>query len=266
MVRELSQSELQKFNTEQGDIIQNIQDIQNIEIGLYKDLEANVSSNGTTAERDIYLARIEKLSEIRMDMYRTIMDNYEEIRKSINTTSSELTEKLMLIDIVQQQLDSLRRQTSELNQEKTGKKRMIEINNYYGKKYMAQKELMQIIILTSVPLLILSLLTKFGTLASTLARMIGAVVLIIGLYFIIRKYIDIKSRTHYNFDEYDWGYKPPSLPSTFELEPDAEKADMSLSMGGCIGQACCTEGMVYDKIINKCITQSQKDAQNAKQN
>ena len=70
MVRELSQEELNKFNSTQGNIVQNIQDIQNIEIELYKELEANVSKNGSKAERDIYLARIEKLSEIRMDMYK----------------------------------------------------------------------------------------------------------------------------------------------------------------------------------------------------
>ena len=255
MVRELSQEELNKFNNTQGNIIENIQDIQNIEIELYKELEANVSKDGSKAERDIYLARIEKLSEIRMDMYRNIMDNYEEIRKSLNTTNSELTEKLVLIDVVQQQLDSLRRQTSELNQEKTGKKRMIDINNYYGKKYMAQKELMQIIIMTSVPLLALSLLTKFGTIGRTLASMLGAVVLIIGIYFVAIKWFDIRSRTNYNFDEYDWGFKPPAQASTFEIEPESK--DISLNMGGCIGQACCTKGMVYDKIINKCVTETE---------
>ena len=132
MVSELTEEDFKKFNNTQGNIIENIQDIQKIEIELYKELEANVSKNGSKAERDIYLARIEKLSEIRMDMYRNIMDNYEDIRKTLNTTSSELSEKLILIDVVQQQLDSLRRQTSELNQEKTGKKRMIDINNYFS--------------------------------------------------------------------------------------------------------------------------------------
>lgn len=255
MVRELSQEELNKFNSTQGNIVQNIQDIQNIEIELYKELEANVSKNGSKAERDIYLARIEKLSEIRMDMYRNIMNNYEDIRKSLDTTNNELTEKLILIDVVQQQLDSLRRQTSELNQEKTGKKRMIDINNYYGKKYMAQKELMQIIIVTIVPLLVLSLFTKLGKIGETFAKMLGAVILLIGFYFIFRKWLDISSRTNYNFDEYDWGFKPPNQDATIDVLPAEEGEGSSLNMGGCIGQACCTKGMVYDKIINKCVSE-----------
>lgn len=254
MVSELTEEDFKKFNNTQGNIIENIQDIQKIEIELYKELEANVSNNGSKAERDIYLARIEKLSEIRMDMYRNIMDNYEDIRKTLNTTNSELSEKLILIDVVQQQLDSLRRQTSELNQEKTGKKRMIDINNYYGKKYMAQKELMQMIIITSVPLLALALLTKFGKVGLKVASVFGGVILLFGLYFIIRKWFDISIRTNYNFDEYDWGFKAPEQEAAFEVEP-AETEATSLNLGSCVGQACCTKGMTYDEVINKCVSQ-----------
>lgn len=257
MARQLTQSELDEFNTRQRDMIQQLTDIQNIEMDMYQKLASNVSNKGTQAERDNLLMRIQTLSESRMDMYRDLMDNYAIIRQSVGQTRGDLTDQLALIDVAQQQLDALRRQTGELGNGKTGKERMIEINTYYGKKYAAQKELMQIVILTCVPLLVLALLAKFGTLAGNIASAIGSVVLVTGLYFIVRKFIDINSRSNMVFDEYDWQFDPAALkPTVIEYDLAQLKGIMptaNVETSGCFGQACCSKGMVYDETLSKCV-------------
>lgn len=257
MARQLTQSELDEFNTRQRDMIQQISDIQNIEMGMYQKLASNVSNKGSQTERDNLVMRIQTLSDSRMDMYRDLMDNYAIIRQSVGQTRGDLTDQLALIDIAQQQLDALRKQTGQLGDGKLGKERMIEINTYYGKKYAAQKELMQIIVLTCVPLLILALLAKFGTLAGSIASAIGSVVLVIGLYFIIRKFIDINTRSNMVFDEYDWQFDPAALkPTVIEYDIAQLKGAMptvDVEMGGCFGQACCAKGTVYDETLSKCV-------------
>ena len=257
MARQLTQGELDEFNTRQRDMIQQISDIQNIEMGMYQKLASNVSNKGSQTERDNLLMRIQTLSDSRMDMYRDLMDNYAIIRQNVGQTRGDLTDQLALIDIAQQQLDALRKQTGQLGDGKVGKERMIEINTYYGKKYAAQKELMQIIVLTCVPLLILALLAKFGTLAGSIASAIGSVVLVIGLYFIIRKFIDINTRSNMVFDEYDWQFDPATLkPTVIEYDIAQLKGAMptaDVEMGGCFGQACCAKGTVYDETLSKCV-------------
>lgn len=258
MARQLSQSELDEFNTRQKDIMQQLSDIQNIELDMYQQLAANVSNKGSQSDRDTLLARIQVLSQNRMDMYRDLMDNYAIIRQSVGQTRGDLTDQLALIDITQQQLDALRKQTGDMSQGKTGKERMIEINTYYGQKYAAQKELMQIIILTCVPLLVLALLAKFGSLAGNIASAIGSVILVTGLYFIVRKFIDINSRNNMVFDEYDWSFDPAAIKPTvieYNLEQIRGITTPDIgSMGGCFGQACCSDGMEYDETLSKCVS------------
>jgi len=257
MVLQLSQSQLDEFNQRQSDMIQNLRQLQQQEMALYGDLEANVAANGDTAIRDQLVAKISTISEARMNMYRDLLDNYAIIRDSVAQTRGDLVDQMTLIDVVQQQLDSLRRQVGNINAEKTGKERMIEINTYYGKKYMAQKELMQIIILTCVPLLVLALLAKFGTLGKQVASVLGGIVLVIGLYYIIRKIIDISSRSKLVFDEYDWSFDPATIKPTV-IEYDMEQlglADTSFGDAtlGCVGQQCCSKGTVYDKTTLRCV-------------
>lgn len=255
MVRELSQSELVDFNQRQQDITTKLTDLQNIELYMYAELEKLVHDpNSTPRDKNALLTRINTISDTRMDMYGDLMDNYAVIRQSVGQTRGNLVDQLALIDTVQQQLDSLRKQAgSNLSSTKIGKQRMIEINTYYGQKYMAQKELMQIVILTCVPLLLLALLAKFGTLGREIASMIGTVVLVVGIYYIIRKIIDIKRRNNQVFDEYDWGTAPPSDASAMDISSDGQvDGSTDLSMGGCFSQQCCSSGLVYNNEHNKC--------------
>lgn len=252
MARKLSQSEIDEFNARQRDIMTRLTELQNMELDMYKQLEATISKGGTQAERDLLFTRIQTMSDTRMDMYRDLKDNYGIIRQSVGQTRGNLVNQLSLIDIVQQQLDSLRKQAGDLSTMKTGKERMIEINTYYGKKFMAQKELMQIVILTCVPLLILALLAKFGTIATNISVLLGTVVIIIGLYFAVMKFIDINRRSKQIFDEYDWGGAPPTQDGDLVTDTSADSNMSGFNLGSCIGQACCSPGMVYNSELHKC--------------
>lgn len=259
---ELSQSELDEFEQRQNDIMAKLTDLQNMELAMYSELDTMISNGGSAAAKQALFQRIQTISDTRMDMYRDLMDNYAIIRQSVGQTRGNLVDQLTLIDNVQQQLDSLRKQAGDLNINTSGKKRMIEINTYYGQKYMAQKELMQIVILTCVPLLLLALLAKFGTLGREIASMIGTVVLVVGGYYIVRKIFDIKRRNNQVFDEYDWGKAPPSDNSAMDISSAGlvDDGSMDLTMGGCFGQQCCSSGMVYNKKLSKCETPSSAPA------
>ena len=119
-------------------------------------------------------------------------------------------------------------------------------------------------IVDGVPLLVLALLAKFGSLAGNIASAIGALVLVIGLYFIVRKFIDINSRNNMEFDEYDWQFDPAALkPTVIEYDLAQLRGVMptaDVSVGGCFGQACCANGTVYDDTLSKCVIPSATSA------
>jgi hypothetical protein len=177
-------------------------------------------------------------------MYKITQDN-------VSQTRSDLVDQFTLVDIMQQQLDNLHDNINIILNAKNDRMRMVEINTYFGKQYEAQKELMQIIVLTSVPLLILAILSNAGTIGSTIAGILGTFVIGIGLFFIIRKVMDISSRSNTNFDEYDWQFNPNSMPiSATEYTPTEQQGEDTY---GCYSQECCAPGTVFDASIGKCV-------------
>ena len=134
MVVVLSREDLDAFNQRQSDMIKSLKELQGQEMSLYKQLESNVAANGDKNKNAELVKKIDELSTARMDMYKNLMDNYAIIRDSVGQTRGDLVDQMTLIDVVQQQLDSLRQQTSNINDERVGKERMVEINTYYGKK------------------------------------------------------------------------------------------------------------------------------------
>ena len=260
MSKLLSKSQLDEFNTRQSDMIANLMKLQDQEMELYRQLQANVANDGDMATRDNLVSRIDVLAETRMDLYRDLMDNYSIIQNNVSQTRGNLIDQMTLIGVVQQQLDNLKKQTGELAVARNDKERMIEINTYYGEKYMAQKELMQLIILTCIPLLVLALLSKFGTLGNEIAGVLGGIVLVVGLYYIVKKIIDIVTRSNMDFQEYDWAYDPAALKPTV-IEYDMEQLGLGgVEMPGasslelsCYGQACCANGTVFDESKHRCV-------------
>ena len=264
MVVVLSREDLDAFNQRQSDMIKSLKELQGQEMSLYKQLESNVAANGDKNKNAELVKKIDELSTARMDMYKNLMDNDAIMCDSVGQTRGDLVDQMTLIDVVQQQLDSLRQQTSNISDERVGKERMVEINTYYGKKYMAQKELMQMIILTCVPLLILALLTKLGHLGGQIASILGGIILVIGLYYIVRKIIDISTRSSMVFDEYDWAFDPAELHPTV-IEYDMEQLGMATNGGfgamlGCMGQACCSDGTKFDTKTLRCVPSGSKSS------
>lgn len=254
--RYLSKEKLDDFYQAQADMMANVKKMQADEKELYNKLEANVATSGSLAERDQLTAQIKTLADARLDAYKDLVENYSILRNNVAQSRGDLVDQMALIDISQQQLDGLRKQIGDINEVKNNKERMLEINTYYGKKFQAQKELMQLIIVVCVPLLLLAFLAKLGKLGSTLASSIGAVILAIGLYFIFIKLIDISSRSKTKFDEYEWNFDPASIKPTV-IEYDLEqlgwgKKDMSGIMGSCIGESCCGDNLKYNSKLNKC--------------
>lgn len=249
----LNQQQLNSLNSNQSATIDDLKKLQNTEMELFKSLQQAVSSGSDQATKDKLLMQIKSISEVRHDMYKRLISQYKLTQDNVSQTRSDLVDQFTLVDIMQQQLDNLHDNINIILNAKNDRQRMVEINTYFGKQYQAQKELMQIIVLTAVPLLVLALLSNAGTLGSTIAGILGTFVIAIGLFFIIRKIVDISARSNVNFDEYDWQFDPNAQrPAVIEPEPKQTSGDDTL---GCYSQECCAPGTVFDASIGKCVPQ-----------
>lgn len=249
----LNEQQLNLLNLDQQGTIDDLKKLQNVEMSLFQSLQQAVSSGADQATKDKLLNEIKSISAVRHEMYKRLINQYKLTQDNVSQTRSDLVDQFTLVDIMQQQLDNLHENINIILDAKNDRLRMVEINTYFGKQYQAQKELMQIIVLTAIPLLVLALLSNAGTLGATLAGVLGTIVIAIGLFFIVRKVLDISSRSNLNFDEYDWEFDPNAQkPGVIDGGNVEEKYEDTL---GCYAQECCAPGTVFDASIGRCVPQ-----------
>jgi hypothetical protein len=252
----------------QNQTLQNIKQLQDLEKDLYTKLEKSVAqsnSTSTTPEQTEIIKRINELSQMRINLFKSLNQMSSSIQHSVSSRRVDLVDQLTLIGVVEKELNNAKAHMNETATAQNNKMRMVEINTYYGKRYKAYTELMKLFIIICIPLLLLAILKKRELIPETIMNGISAVILLIGSFFFIRKLFDISWRDNMNFDEYQWINMPTGASgktvyeydkeqiegTTSELENEAQT--LGSSLGGCIGSECCSGTMIYDQKAMKCV-------------
>ena len=236
--------------TNNQQILNDIQSLQSIESNLFNKLEAN--PNISLQDRSDLMQKINEISEMRINLYKTLGDMSVFFQASLENSQGTLSNQTQTIGIVEEELKKARMNLKVLEEEKNNKIRLIEINQYYGDKYIEHGQLMRILIIMLVPLLILALLYQKGVLPKNVYYILVSLVAFIGAFFFINRWLSIMYRDNMNYQEYDWNFDPdgaPTASNTNTVDPWVAK---NVSNGTCIGDACCTSGMSWDASLNQC--------------
>ena len=233
-------------------ILNDIQTLQTMEQQLFSNLENN--PNLTTQQQQDIVQKMNQLSNMRINLYQTLsgVNNYYE--NALNSSQGTLKEQTVAIYIVENELNSAKKRLEALDIEKMNKIRLVEINNYYGDKYVEHGNLMKIIIFTLVPVIILAILNKNSILPNTIYYILVIIIAAIGAYFFWLRFGSIITRDNMNYQEYDWYFDPSTAP-TGSASSDDPWANLG-SLGTCIGQACCSAGQLYDETLDQCVGNS----------
>ena len=233
-------------------ILNDIQTLQTMEQQLFSNLENN--PNLTTQQQQEIVQKMNQLSNMRINLYQTLSGVNSYYQNALNSSQGTLKEQTAAIYIVENELNSAKRRLEALDVEKMNKIRLVEINNYYGDKYVEHGNLMKIIIFTLVPVIILAILNKNSILPNTIYYILVIIIAAIGAYFFWLRFGSIITRDNMNYQTYDWYFDPSTAPtgSASSTDPWASLG----SMGTCIGQACCSEGQLYDETIDQCVGNS----------
>jgi hypothetical protein len=119
---------------------------------------------------------------------------------------------------------------------------------------------MKKIIMVCIPLLILFILKKKMILPETIGNYIIGVVIAVGAVYILYNVWDIFTRSNMDFATYDWEFEQPEgqIPSIWEYNKknmfnlDGLIKNLMGNLGVCIGEQCCSPGLVYDSTKMLC--------------
>jgi len=231
-------------------IVSDINSLQDIEKKLFQTLETNTEL--TSEEYEDIIQKINSISQMRLKLYETL-SNVNSLYKNTVTNSQEtLYQQLFAIGIVERQLNDTKEKLNELELAKNNKIRLVKINDYYGDKYSEHTILMKYIIIMLVPIIILSFMFNKGLIPSFLFYILLIIITIIGSIFIVNRLISIWSRDNMNYQEYAWNFNAKNAPGVSKGD-NGDPWLSNSSMGICIGDNCCTDGMVYDPVLDKCV-------------
>ena len=246
--------------SEQKRILENIKKIQDLELTLYKELDA--AGAGAAAVSAI-IDRINQLSQVRMSLYKSLNYRFISQQYTVASKKTDLVILLTNVTIIEEELNRSKARLNQLYETKHNRMRMVEINTYYGKQYKAQTRVMKLIIFVFLLLLVLVIVQNNGLLPDSISALLLFIVFIIGGFYIIYRILDIYWRDNMNFDAYDWQFNPNTQKPTTTYDPnkyfgiigDTHIKDNALNFVGidCIGNDCCSSGTTYDSISRKCI-------------
>ena len=244
-------SELPNVQENNEQILNDIQSLQQMEQQLFSNLESN--PNLSTADQQKTIEKMNQLSNMRVNLYQTLsgVNNYFE--SALNTSIGSLKEQIVAIGIVENELNVAKRRLEVLEEENNNKIRLVEINSYFGDKYAEHSQLMKIVIFTLLPVIILAFLNNKGILPNAIYYGLISIISLIGAYYFWRRMVSIWMRDNMNYQEYAWAFDPNNTTTTTSSTTTDPWASTSTSYGTCVGDACCSNGLVYDTSMNQCV-------------
>jgi hypothetical protein len=170
-----------------------------------------------------------------------------------------------IAEVMDAQLKDAHDKLDAINTSRSEKERMIQLNTYYGKRFMAQSGVMKIFIYMCVPVLILAVLANMGFLPNYIAGFMIIAAIVIGIVYIYGAVHDINRRDKMNFDEYAWEFDPSRVgPLNIDHGGKHKKKNSNADVSsGCSNDSCCALPTTWDAASNKCIFVNDAQGENS---
>lgn len=202
---------------------------------------SRVNAAGSTATSSEKIAAATNLSNVVGLLNNWV--SYTTLRSNANTALADAYSRSVsatnTMNTLAEQSDNI---ASSLQADKETKKKIVDINTYYGKHYEAYKELFMIITIVSI-CVIAALLLAYTPL-EFLSRSLAIAICIIGGSVIVYKIIFMMLTTETNYDEYKWLASPATDNGIHQ--PIVDISGVNLSKTICIGPLCCGDGTEWN--------------------
>lgn len=191
-------------------LLKDIEDLQKLEqylIGLLN------NPNLSDEERNEILEKIEGLTQIRINLYKNLATVTESLGTSSSSANFILSDQKATINVMENELNRLKSQMSNMNQENLNKLRMIQINTYFSKRYENHTKVLKTALLFVLLFSIVYFLKNKGLLPDIVFTILLYILVALCVYFVGKGLLDMWMRDNMNYDEYDWMFNTKSAPS-----------------------------------------------------
>jgi hypothetical protein len=262
-------SSLQEGQTKSA---QDIQSLKNTEQALYKQLEAAVAANSSSATQEQIMNQITKVNALRMTQLKSLGTMSDSLKKNISGTLTTYTAEMSdSVNVIEDEMKKSKERLNKINELKNNKLRMAEINTYYGKQYKDNANTIKIILYTCIPIILLIILQKKELVPAILINALIVIILAIGSIIVIKRVVvNTFLRDNMNYDELKSLNVPNAGPSVYQydmneynkLNPASavsalvdDSSYLASNLGfSCVGAACCSIGTTFDATQHKCIS------------
>ena len=232
-------------------ILNDIQKLQNIERDLFSSLE---NPQIQPQESTTIISKINDVSQMRLNLYKLLGNLNTNYKNSLTNSREVLSEQNVAVDIVETELNRLKRRLAAIEEEKNNKIRLIEINTYYEQSYDDHANLMKLFIYILIPVIIISILFKLNIIPGSIYTVLNVIIILVGVILLWRNYSKIYMHDKLNYPEYAWTFDASAAPGP---DTSASNADPWAGLGAtCIGSACCLSGTTFDTNLGKCVPES----------
>jgi hypothetical protein len=240
------------MNEKNDQLINDISKLQQIE----KDMYAQLSSDNkmTLGQKEILIEKINQISQMRINMYRTLESINSFYTTNLSGASDTLNEQTRALKIVEEQLNEAKQRINYINGQRVNQMRKVEINKYYSEWYNERVELIKIAIYFIIAIIILLLVRRAFPYLGTLYNIIFVILVFVALYFALPILLSITYRNNVIYSEYDFAFNKDTAPkiagdlNNRKNNPWQKKE----SEDTCIGEQCCPTGLKYDHNTNQC--------------
>jgi hypothetical protein len=247
--------------TSRGDrTVSHIKQLQETEQQAFKELENQSGAvTLTTEQKSALVSQINDLSATRETLYASLRENHSFYSKNLTSAQHTLVQQTDALEVVEKELNRSKKRVELINDERINRLRLVEINRYYGDKYKHHTSILKNVTLMFAILLVVIMTNNTGMLPPMVFKSLLIIVLIIGLYAIIKELFDAYTRDNMVYAQYNWSKVSPDLEHPGNLagsnifdngdDPDA---------GACKDQECCGTGFTWvPPPFNKCIANSE---------
>ena len=195
---------LDALSASQQQLLTSVQQLQDAQ----RDLMNRYSSATDPNERKNIADEMDKNETLRSNLLSSSGAAALVQSHAIDTKQDAAKDLTAMTLLMEAELKSARDQLDEIQTSRLGKERMIQLNTYYGKRFMAQAGVMKIFIYMCIPVLILAVLANMGFLPNYIAGFAIIASIVVGIVYIYGAVHDINRRDKMNFDEYTWEFDP----------------------------------------------------------
>jgi hypothetical protein len=211
-------------------IVYDIQQLQGVEKELYSELQSGISSNTIRKdEKEALLSKINVLTQIRMNLYKTLNNSYDERTTNLESAQTLLDTQTDAIYMVEQELNNMkqsRQGSSSMTSTggvgagnpgapmtETDSYRRLTLNNiYYAKWYAEHALIFRNIYLFVIAVGILYLSHNMLQYPKIIYNLLMTACVCAGLFIVSKQIMIARSRDNLDYDKYDWNFDIKDAP------------------------------------------------------